>query len=64
MTRKHDGPHKPDEARGQDGARKRKSSPEIPSTGQGAASALDALIKRRLPAPQGNQPPAPEPDKH
>jgi len=58
MTRKHDGPRK------QDGVGKRKSSPDIPSTGQGAASALDALIKRRPPVPQGPQPPLPEPDKH
>jgi hypothetical protein len=33
----------------------RKGKPRVPSTGRGAASALDALIKRRIP------PPAPPP---
>jgi hypothetical protein len=40
--------------------RKRKPT-ETPSTGQGAASALEALIKRRATAPgSGNPPPAPK----
>lgn len=51
-----------------DKANKRKEKPRGPSTGQGAASAMDALIKRRVPPPgqpnpegqpnqQGNAPP-------
>jgi hypothetical protein len=36
-----------------------KGKPRVPSTGLGAASALDALIKRRIPpAPPPPQPPA------
>jgi hypothetical protein len=48
MTRKQDESHK--------GQKKR---PEIPSTGRGAASAMDALIKRRITAPGQGNPPAP-----
>jgi hypothetical protein len=33
----------------QDDSSKRKSKPDVPSTGRGAASAMDALIKRRVP---------------
>jgi hypothetical protein len=32
-----------------DSSSKRKSKPDVPSTGRGAASAMDALIKRRVP---------------
>jgi hypothetical protein len=40
--------------------RKRKPT-ETPSTGQGAASALEAMVKRRAAAPgSGNPPPAPK----
>ncbi len=54
MIRKQDEPHK--------GQKKR---PEIPSTGRGAASAMDALIKRRMTAPgQGNPPPPAGSKKH
>jgi hypothetical protein len=40
-----------------DDAQKRKPKPDVPSTGRGAASAMDALIKRRVSAPG----PAPQP---
>jgi hypothetical protein len=52
--------------RKQDESHHRKSKPKIPSTGRGAASALDALIKGRLVAPgQGKHPaPSPPPKKH
>jgi hypothetical protein len=52
-------------SRKQDEPQKRKSKPATPSTGCGAASALDALIKRRLAAPaHGVQPPPPQSKKH
>lgn len=35
---------------------RRKEQPGTPSTGRGAASALDALIKRRVPTPGQAQP--------
>jgi len=35
----------------QDHGEKRKARSDVPSTGRGAASAMDALIKRRVPAP-------------
>jgi hypothetical protein len=39
---------------------KRKQKPRSPSTGRGADSAMDALIKRRVPPPgQQAQPPQP-----
>ena len=39
-----------------DESHKRKEKPRSPSTGQGADSAMDALIKRRVPPPgQPNQ---------
>ena len=34
-----------------DESHKRKEKPRSPSTGRGAASAMDALIKRRMPPP-------------
>jgi len=53
MGSRHDEPHK------------RKEKPRAPSTGQGAASAMDALIKGRVPPPsQQGQPPEPPPKKH
>ena len=41
---------------------KNKPSAKTPSTGRGAASALDVLVKRRVPAPsqQNQQLPQPE----
>jgi hypothetical protein len=41
---------------------KNKPSSKTPSTGRGAASALDVLVKRRVPAPsqQNQQLPQPE----
>jgi hypothetical protein len=39
---------------------KRKGKQDVPSTGRGAASAMDALIKRRVPPP-GNPASAPAP---
>ncbi len=48
MTHKQDESHK--------GQKKR---PQVPSTGRGAASAMDALIKRRVTAPGGNSPAPP-----
>lgn len=52
-------------SRKQDEPYKRKSTPRnVPSTGEGAASALDALIKRRMAAPgQDNQPSPPSAKK-
>jgi len=51
MTRKRDQSHKPGDSH------KRKSKPKIPSTGWGANSALDALIRRRVAQPgQGGAP--------
>ena len=48
---------KPDETR------KRKEKPRTPSTGRGAESAMDALIKGRVSPPgQQAQPPDPPPD--
>jgi hypothetical protein len=44
-------------------SRKRKP-PETPSTGQGADSALEAMIKRRATAPGSGNPPPPAPKKH
>ena len=51
-----------------DETRKRKEKPRSPSTGRGAASAMDALIKRRVPPPgqqnsQSQQGDAPPPKK-
>ena len=46
MTRKQEHSQKPGDSH------KRKSKPKIPSTGRGADSALDALIRRRV-APPG-----------
>lgn len=45
---------------------KRKDKARSPSTGQGAASAMDALIKQRVlpPGPQGQQPPLEPAKKH
>jgi hypothetical protein len=46
--------------RKQDESHKRKAKPpNTPSTGRGAASALDALIKRRVSAPGPGQEPPP-----
>jgi hypothetical protein len=53
MSRKQEPPH----------SRKR-NVPPAPSTGQGAASALDAMIKRRVTAPGGEKPPGLAPKKH
>ena len=47
--------------RKQDQAAKRNTKPDIPSTGQGAASALDAMIKRRVVAPGEGKLPLPLP---
>jgi hypothetical protein len=50
---------KPDETQ------KRKEKPRTPSTGRGAQSAMDALIKGRVPRPgQQGQLPDPPPKKH
>lgn len=46
-------------------APKRKGRQDVPSTGRGAASAMEALIKRRIPPPE--DPPLPQqvrPKKH
>jgi len=47
---------------------KHKEKTHSPSTGRGAASALDAMIKRRAPAPnhppQSQQPQPPSSKKH
>jgi len=44
---------------------KRKEQPRTPSTGSGAASALDAMVKRRVPPPGQAQPPqTPKAKKH
>jgi hypothetical protein len=44
-----------------DHGEKRKTKRDVPSTGRGAASAMDALIRRRIPAAgSGN---APQPDR-
>jgi hypothetical protein len=52
-------PGKPDKTQ------KRKEKPRAPSTGRGADSAMDALIKGRVPHPaQQGQPPNPPPEKH
>jgi hypothetical protein len=50
----------------QEDPRKRdKAKPDVPSTGRGAASAMDALIKQRGPAPRaGATPPPVRPEKH
>lgn len=49
----------------QDHGEKRKPRPDVPSTGRGAASAMDALIKGRVPAPgSGNAPQPATPKKH
>lgn len=51
----------------QENPRKRdKAKPDVPSTGRGAASAMDALIKQRVPAPPraGAPPPPARPEKH
>ena len=38
---------------------------DVPSTGRGAASAMDALIKRRIAPPENNNlPQPPRPRKH
>ncbi len=37
--------------RGKTDEHQRQSKHDVPSTGQGAASALDALIKKRVPMP-------------
>lgn len=47
----------------QDDPQKRKEKQRAPSTGRGAASALDELIKRRVPSPSQSPPPPPESDK-
>ena len=47
----------------QDDAHKRKEKERSPSTGRGAASALDALIKRRAPTPGQNQQAPPDTKK-
>ena len=52
MTHKQDESHK-----------RRKKPPVVPSTGRGAASAMDALIKRRVLAPGQGDAPAPPPSK-
>ena len=46
----------------QDETHKRKEKPRPPSTGQGSASAMDALIKGRVPPPK--RAPEPPPKKH
>lgn len=48
----------------QDESHKRQSKPKSPSTGRGAASALDALIKRRVAAPGQGHPPPSSSKKH
>lgn len=49
----------------EDRRQRAKGKPDIPSTGRGAASAMDALIKQRVPAPGANAPPPPvQPSKH
>jgi hypothetical protein len=40
-------------AKQDDSRSKRKGKPDVPSTGRGAASAMDALIKKRVPTPGG-----------
>ena len=48
-----------------DETHKRKEKPRPPSTGQGAASAMDALIKSRVPPPRSqDQPPEPPLKEH
>ena len=48
-----------------DETQKRKEKPRAPSTGRGAESAMDALIKGRVPHPgQQRQPPEPPSKKH
>lgn len=46
-------------AKQEDPRSKRRGKPNVPSTGSGAASAMDALIKKRVPAPGGDAPPPP-----
>ena len=48
----------------QDESHKRQSKPKSPSTGRGAASALDAMIKRRVAAPGQGHPPPSSSKKH
>lgn len=47
-----------------DESHKRKEKPRPPSTGRGAASALDALIKGRVPPPGPQGQPQPPSKKH
>jgi len=47
----------------QDESRKQKVRPQVPSTGRGAASAMDALIKRRVPPPGHADSPQPQSTK-
>ena len=49
--------HKQDDA-------KRKPQQHVPSTGRGAASAMEALIKRRVPAAGGGPTQPVAPKKH
>jgi hypothetical protein len=46
----------------QDESGKHKAKSSVPSTGRGAASAMDALIRKRGPAPSGG--PAPQPQQN
>ena len=48
----------------QDDPPKRHPRQEVPSTGMGAASAMDALIKRRVPQPGNGIAQSPIPKKH
>jgi hypothetical protein len=48
----------------QDESHKRKEKPRPPSTGRGADSALDALIKGRVPPPGQQVQPQPPSKKH
>lgn len=44
--------------------RKPKGKPDVPSTGRGAASAMDALIRKRMPAPAASGDPQPQQQQH
>jgi hypothetical protein len=46
----------------QEDSSKHRGKPNAPSTGRGAASAMDALARQRVPAPAGGQ--APQEQQH